>query len=92
MRIKSAMAQTPPVGGSCGGRPVVKVPDHGMSSSSVSLKIHRVGERCKLNLSELKRSPVGVVVRRVGCQLRYRPRHLTMVQHYEVRRQKPSCS
>ncbi|GFT40608.1 uncharacterized protein TNCV_3007841 [Trichonephila clavipes] len=33
----------------------------------------------------------GVVVRR-GCQLRCRPRHLTMVQNYVVRRQKPSCS
>ncbi|GFV56074.1 uncharacterized protein TNCV_2266601 [Trichonephila clavipes] len=27
-----------------------------------------------------------------GCQLRGRPRHLTMVQNYEVRRQKPSSS
>ncbi|GFV95525.1 hypothetical protein TNCV_4575261 [Trichonephila clavipes] len=41
----------------------------------------------------------GVVVRRGGCQLRCRPRHLTMVQNYVamvqnyvVRRQKPSCS
>ncbi|GFV49889.1 transposable element Tcb1 transposase [Trichonephila clavipes] len=33
-----------------------------------------------------------VVVRRGGCQLRCRPRHLTMVQNYVVRRQKPSCS
>ncbi|GFX61446.1 hypothetical protein TNCV_823521 [Trichonephila clavipes] len=32
----------------------------------------------------------GVVVKR--DQLKYRPRHLTMVQNYEVRLQKPSCS
>ncbi|GFT47249.1 hypothetical protein TNCV_3748601 [Trichonephila clavipes] len=32
------------------------------------------------------------VVRRGGCQLRCRPRHLTMVQNYVVRHQKPSCS
>ncbi|GFX23484.1 hypothetical protein TNCV_3769601 [Trichonephila clavipes] len=29
-----------------------------------------------------------VEVKRGGCQLRCRPRHLTMVQNYEVRRQK----
>ncbi|GFW08142.1 hypothetical protein TNCV_2979091 [Trichonephila clavipes] len=34
----------------------------------------------------------GVVVRREGCQLRSRPRHLTMVQNYVVCRQKLSCS
>ncbi|GFX05775.1 hypothetical protein TNCV_5089651 [Trichonephila clavipes] len=34
----------------------------------------------------------GVVVRRGGCQLRCCPRHLTMVQNDEVRRQKPSSS
>ncbi|GFS96240.1 transposon Tf2-9 polyprotein [Trichonephila clavipes] len=34
----------------------------------------------------------GVIVWRRECQLRCRPRHLTMVQNYEVRRQKPSCS
>ncbi|GFT52541.1 hypothetical protein TNCV_14981 [Trichonephila clavipes] len=38
---------------------------------------------------ELKRPPVGVVVRRVGRQLKCRPRHLTMVQNYVVRRQSP---
>ncbi|GFX23570.1 uncharacterized protein TNCV_3770441 [Trichonephila clavipes] len=27
-----------------------------------------------------------------GCQLRCRPRHLTMVQNDKVRHQKPSCS
>ncbi|GFV84015.1 hypothetical protein TNCV_1480171 [Trichonephila clavipes] len=26
------------------------------------------------------------------CQLRCRPHHLTVVQNYEIRRQKPSCS
>ncbi|GFU21247.1 hypothetical protein TNCV_9101 [Trichonephila clavipes] len=34
------------------------------SLSPVPLKTHRVGERCTLNLSRLKRPPVGVVVRR----------------------------
>ncbi|GFX41265.1 hypothetical protein TNCV_2219631 [Trichonephila clavipes] len=34
----------------------------------------------------------GVEVKRVGCQLKGRPRHLTMVQNDEIRRQKPSCS
>ncbi|GFY04429.1 uncharacterized protein TNCV_4415171 [Trichonephila clavipes] len=34
----------------------------------------------------------GVVVRRGACQLRCRPRHLTMVQNYEVHPQKPSSS
>ncbi|GFU56207.1 uncharacterized protein TNCV_712661 [Trichonephila clavipes] len=32
---------------------------------------------------------VGVVVRRGGGQLKCRPRHLTMVQNYLVRHQKP---
>ncbi|GFX48351.1 alpha-1,3-glucosyltransferase [Trichonephila clavipes] len=49
-----------------------------------------VGERCTLNLSRAQTSSrrCGVVVRRGGCQLRYRPRHLTMVQNYEFRRHK----
>ncbi|GFS61232.1 uncharacterized protein TNCV_3104821 [Trichonephila clavipes] len=78
--------------------PVVKVSDHGrhvMNSSPVALKTRRVGERCTLNLSRAQTSfrKCGVVVRRGGCQLRCRPRHLTMVlQNDEVRRQKPSCS
>ncbi|GFW72979.1 hypothetical protein TNCV_831021 [Trichonephila clavipes] len=42
-------------------------------------------------MSRLKRSLVGVVWKRTVCQLRCRPRHLTMVQNCEVRRQKPSC-
>ncbi|GFY14471.1 uncharacterized protein TNCV_1315251 [Trichonephila clavipes] len=64
------------------------------SSSPVTLKTHRVGQRCTLNLSRAETSSrwCGVVVRRGGCQLRCRPRHLTMVQNYVVRRQKPSCS
>ncbi|GFU35555.1 uncharacterized protein TNCV_4875681 [Trichonephila clavipes] len=63
------------------------------SSSPVPLKTRRVGQRCTLNLSRAETSSLwcGVVVRR-GCQLRCRPRHLTMVQNYVVRRQKPSCS
>ncbi|GFX20314.1 uncharacterized protein TNCV_3486721 [Trichonephila clavipes] len=64
------------------------------SSSPVPLKTHRVGQRCTLNLSRAETSSrwSDVVVRRGGCQLRCRPRHLTMVQNYVVRRQKPSCS
>ncbi|GFT79341.1 uncharacterized protein TNCV_3275681 [Trichonephila clavipes] len=64
------------------------------SSSPVPLKTHRVGQRCTLNLSRAETSSrwCGVVVRRGECQLRCRPRHLTMVQNYVVRRQKPSCS
>ncbi|GFU71615.1 uncharacterized protein TNCV_3035551 [Trichonephila clavipes] len=81
----------PPLRG-CGS-PVVKVSNHGrhvMSSIPVPLKTRRVGQRCTLNLSRAETSSrwCGVVVRR-GCQLR---RHLTMVQNYVVRRQKPSCS
>ncbi|GFW07430.1 uncharacterized protein TNCV_866021 [Trichonephila clavipes] len=64
------------------------------SSIPVSLKTRRVGQRCTLNLSRAETSSrwCGVVARRGGCQLRCRPRHLTMVQNYVVRRQKPSCS
>ncbi|GFT16787.1 uncharacterized protein TNCV_1333941 [Trichonephila clavipes] len=77
------------------GSPVVKVSNHGrhvMSSIPVPLKTRRVGQRCTLNLSRAETSSrwCGVVVGR--CQLRCRPRHLTMVQNYVVRRQKPSCS
>ncbi|GFY36553.1 uncharacterized protein TNCV_27581 [Trichonephila clavipes] len=63
-------------------------------SNPVPLKTRRVGQRCTLNLSRAETSSrwCGVVVRRGGCQLRCRPRHLTMVQSYVVRRQKPSCS
>ncbi|GFW62957.1 uncharacterized protein TNCV_4453051 [Trichonephila clavipes] len=63
-------------------------------SNPVPLKTCRVGQRCTLNLSRAETSSrwCGVVVGRGGCQLRCRPRHLTMVQNYVVRRQKPSCS
>ncbi|GFX13909.1 uncharacterized protein TNCV_3422201 [Trichonephila clavipes] len=70
------------------GSPVVKVSDHGMhvkSSSPVPLKIRRLGQRSTLNLSRAQTSSR-------WCQPRCRPRHLTMVQNDEVRRQKPSCS
>ncbi|GFV71102.1 hypothetical protein TNCV_698931 [Trichonephila clavipes] len=43
------------------------------------------GGRCTLNTSRLKRPPVAVVWKsREECQLRCRPRHLTMVQNTEV--------
>ncbi|GFU06458.1 transposable element Tcb1 transposase [Trichonephila clavipes] len=46
----------------------------------------RVGERCALNLSRAQMSSpwCGVVVHRGSCQLRFRPRHLTIVQNYEI--------
>ncbi|GFU07581.1 uncharacterized protein TNCV_2225541 [Trichonephila clavipes] len=77
--------------------PVIKVSDRGrhvMSSSPSTTKDpSRPVQRCTLNLSKAETSSrwCGVVVRR-GCQLRCRPRHLTVVQNYVVRRQKPSCS
>ncbi|GFV93788.1 uncharacterized protein TNCV_366871 [Trichonephila clavipes] len=76
---------------------VFKVSDRGWyvtSSRPLPLNAPRVGQRCKLNLSRAQTSSrwCGVVVRREGCQLRCRSRHLTMVQNYVVRRQKPSCS
>ncbi|GFW00320.1 uncharacterized protein TNCV_4355171 [Trichonephila clavipes] len=63
--------------------------DH-TSSSPLPLKTRCVGQRCTLNLSRAETSSrwCGVVVRRRGCQLRCRPRHLTVVQNYVVRRQK----
>ncbi|GFW44130.1 uncharacterized protein TNCV_3854911 [Trichonephila clavipes] len=62
------------------------------NSRPVPLKTRRVGEICTLNLSRAQTSSCwsGVIVKR--GQLKYRPRHLTMVQNYEVRLQKPSCS
>ncbi|GFW96556.1 aminoglycoside phosphotransferase domain-containing protein 1 [Trichonephila clavipes] len=79
------------------GSLVIKVSDRGWlvtSSRPVPLKTRRVGERCTLNLSRAQTSfrCCGVVVRIGRCQLRYRPRHLTMVQNDEVHRQKPLCS
>ncbi|GFT38702.1 uncharacterized protein TNCV_1498931 [Trichonephila clavipes] len=64
------------------------------SSSSVPLKTRRVEQRCTLNMSRAETSSrwCGVVDRRGECQLRCPPRHLTMVQNYVARRQKPLCS
>ncbi|GFW75757.1 uncharacterized protein TNCV_4429401 [Trichonephila clavipes] len=73
--------------------PQYRIMRHVMRSIPVPLKTRRVGQRCTLNLSRAETSSrwCGVVVRRGGCQLRCRPRHLIMVQNYVVRRQKPSC-
>ncbi|GFW95009.1 uncharacterized protein TNCV_476081 [Trichonephila clavipes] len=62
------------------------------SSSPGPLKTRRVLERFTLNLSRAQTSSCwsDVVVKRE--QLKYRPRHLTMAQNYEVRLQKPLCS
>ncbi|GFV37682.1 uncharacterized protein TNCV_2707971 [Trichonephila clavipes] len=56
------------------------------SSSPGPLKIRRVGERCTLNLSRVQTSSCWCGVVGVGYQLRCRPRYLTMVQNYVVRR------
>ncbi|GFT61367.1 hypothetical protein TNCV_1962611 [Trichonephila clavipes] len=52
------------------GSPIVKILDHGrhvLSSSPVPLKVHRVGQRLKLNLSRGDLSDYcGVVIRRGG--------------------------
>ncbi|GFX88973.1 uncharacterized protein TNCV_2852731 [Trichonephila clavipes] len=79
------------------GNLVVGVSDrgwHATSSSPVPLKTHLVGERCTLNLPRAQTSSrwCGVVVRRGGCPLRCRSRHLTMVQNYEVFCKKPLCN
>ncbi|GFU60302.1 uncharacterized protein TNCV_3404461 [Trichonephila clavipes] len=50
-------------------------------SSPVPLKTRRVGQRCTLNLSRAETSSRWCGVRRRRCQLRCRPRHLTMVQN-----------
>ncbi|GFU56821.1 hypothetical protein TNCV_2539911 [Trichonephila clavipes] len=49
---------------------------------------HRVGKAIHFNYPEAQTSSswCGVVVERRGCQLRYRPCHLTMVQKDKVRR------
>ncbi|GFY27561.1 uncharacterized protein TNCV_910121 [Trichonephila clavipes] len=75
------------------GSPVVKVSNHGrhvMSSIPVPLKTRRVGQRCTLNLSRAETSSrwCGVVVRRGGASSGVV--HVTLVQNYVVRRQKPS--
>ncbi|GFW86658.1 uncharacterized protein TNCV_4334421 [Trichonephila clavipes] len=68
------------------------IPKGVTSSSPRPLKTRRVGERCTLNLSRAQTSSCwsGVVVKR--GTLKYRPHHLTIVQNYEVRLLKPSCS
>ncbi|GFV50783.1 hypothetical protein TNCV_503611 [Trichonephila clavipes] len=55
------------------------------SSSPVPQKTRRVGKICTLNPSRAQASFCwsGVVVKR--GQLKYRPRHLTMVQNYDIR-------
>ncbi|GFY30230.1 uncharacterized protein TNCV_3091371 [Trichonephila clavipes] len=62
--------------------------------SAVPLKTRRVGGRCTVNMARAQKSSrsCSVVVKTGGCQLRCRPRHLTMVQNHVVLRQKPSCS
>ncbi|GFV21420.1 uncharacterized protein TNCV_2371771 [Trichonephila clavipes] len=52
---------------------------------AVPLKTHRVGSDARLICRELKRPPVGVIVRRGGCKLSCSPRHWTMVQNDERR-------
>ncbi|GFT07127.1 uncharacterized protein TNCV_1416321 [Trichonephila clavipes] len=79
------------------GSPVGKISDQGrhvMNLRPVPLKTSRVRQRCTLNLSRAETSSrwCSVVVRRGWCEFRCRPRHLTVVQTYLVRRQKPSCS
>ncbi|GFT46563.1 uncharacterized protein TNCV_3184211 [Trichonephila clavipes] len=68
------------------------IPKGVTSSSPVPLKTRRVEERCTLHLSRAQTSSCwsGIIVKR--GQVKYHPRHLTMVQNYEVCLQKPSCS
>ncbi|GFT73549.1 hypothetical protein TNCV_4021511 [Trichonephila clavipes] len=66
-----------------------------MSSNLVPLKIRRVGGVMHVKpVENLNRRLVGVVWKLGGCvcQLRCRPRHLTMVQNYDVHHQKASSS
>ncbi|GFV58125.1 hypothetical protein TNCV_2109531 [Trichonephila clavipes] len=76
---------------------VVEVSDrrwHIMRSSPVPLTPTVLGSDARQICQELKHPPVLVWYGsyKRGCQLRCRPRHLTMVQNYVVRRQKHSCS
>ncbi|GFX59291.1 hypothetical protein TNCV_4217071 [Trichonephila clavipes] len=50
------------------------------------------GGRCALNLSRHKRPHVGVEFRKGECQLRCRPRHLTIIQNSRSIAKRPSCS
>ncbi|GFW01151.1 uncharacterized protein TNCV_1763891 [Trichonephila clavipes] len=54
------------------------------STSPVPPKTRHVGQLRTLNLSRAETSSrwCGVAVRRGGYQLRFRPRHLAMVQNY----------
>ncbi|GFS73423.1 uncharacterized protein TNCV_1101491 [Trichonephila clavipes] len=79
------------------GNQVVKVSDRGWyvrSSNPVPLKSCRVGKRYILNQSRAQTSSrwCGLIVTRRWCEFRCRPRHLALVQNYEIRHQKPSCS
>ncbi|GFS91042.1 uncharacterized protein TNCV_2120271 [Trichonephila clavipes] len=79
----------------CCGSPVDNVSDHGrpvMSSNPVPLMTRHVGQRCRLNLSRAETSSRWCGSYERGFQLRCPPRHLTIVQNYVARRQKPSCS
>ncbi|GFU63191.1 hypothetical protein TNCV_3466151 [Trichonephila clavipes] len=82
--------------GSRGSR-VVKVSDHGWPCHDFK-PITTKDPPCRaamhaLNLSRAQRSSRWCgVVDRERCQVRRRPGHLTMVQNYVDRRQKPSCS
>ncbi|GFU61361.1 hypothetical protein TNCV_530621 [Trichonephila clavipes] len=58
-------------------------------ASPISLLLPGKGAEASV---EAQCRPVGVEVRRGECQLRCRPRHLTMVQNDGVRRPKPSGS
>ncbi|GFY05992.1 uncharacterized protein TNCV_3862961 [Trichonephila clavipes] len=64
-----------------------------MSSGPVPLKTHRVGQQCTLNLSRAETSSrwCGVVVKRGRCQLRCRPRHLTVLGLAESPRVAEQC-
>ncbi|GFX50063.1 hypothetical protein TNCV_2375521 [Trichonephila clavipes] len=64
------------------------------SLSVLPLKTRRVGGTMLVNSVEAQTPSRwwGAEVRRGGCQLRYRPRYLTMVQNDEVHCEKPSSS
>ncbi|GFW61642.1 transposable element Tcb2 transposase [Trichonephila clavipes] len=71
---------------------VVKVSDrvwHVTISSPEPLKTRCVGGRCTANQSRAQTYSCGVVARRMGSQIRFRPCHLTVVKNYEVRHPKP---
>ncbi|GFU91270.1 uncharacterized protein TNCV_4926001 [Trichonephila clavipes] len=67
---------------------------HVTSSNPEPLKNRLVGKRCTVNLSRAETTSrwCHVVVRRDGCQLRCRLRHLTMAQNFEVSHKTPSSS